>query len=405
MDGEARRRYQQRVRALEAFGHRGSASANEARAADFFLRELTALGLDPAREPFFGCGSLGVRLLLHVVVAAIGAALLWHAPWLTVLLGIAALLSFVLEHTTRFALLGSVLLRRTSQNVVTRIPARGGQATRRIVVLGHYDTQRTGWIWREALLRRMTPVLTRSPGMMKSPLFLVLFAMCLQPLVGAAALVWPGVGWVSVLGSAILIVYFVSGCLLAQWAVGPYVPGACDNAGGSAAVISLAEAWLEDPIDGVELVVLLTGCEETGLLGAAAWADAHSDELRELPTTFLNLDSLGYGRPRFLGREHSLAAIPVRYPARTVELCAALASRRGMVDAGPHVLPVATDGLAFLQRGVPGASILSFEDGGHMPNYHQLSDTSDRMNFDVAWECVEFGWELLRTFGRDSNGA
>lgn len=93
--------------------------------------------------------------------------------------------------------------------------------------------------------------------------------------------------------------------------------------------------------------------------------------------------------------EHTLSAVPIKTPKAMIELCERAADGLGLEGAGPHALPTFTDGIAFLTRGIPGVSLLSFEDGVHLPNYHQLSDTSENMDFDVGWEAVEFAWTVL----------
>jgi hypothetical protein len=77
------------------------------------------------------------------------------------------------------------------------------------------------------------------------------------------------------------------------------------------------------------------------------------------------------------------------------------AAELDLPDAGPHTLPVATDGLAFALRGIPGVTLTSFCDDGHMPNYHQLGDTAENMDFDVAWDGVRLGWGLLRRLSEE----
>ena len=109
----------------------------------------------------------------------------------------------------------------------------------------------------------------------------------------------------------------------------------------------------------------------------------------------INLDSFGYGRPRFLGTEHALSGLPVHYPASVVAMCDEVAHDRGLIDAGPRTLQVATDGLPFLVRGIPGASVLCFDDHGYMPNYHQMSDTADNLDFGLAWETTGYCRALL----------
>jgi hypothetical protein len=100
---EDRARYRRRVYTLAAFGHRGSGTDHERRAADYLVGELQGLGLDAARETFRGSRSWAWRHLLHVVVAAVGVGCLWYLPTAPAVLGVAALVSFWTEGTTRGA--------------------------------------------------------------------------------------------------------------------------------------------------------------------------------------------------------------------------------------------------------------------------------------------------------------
>ncbi len=396
-DVSSRKRYERRVRDLEAFGHRGSTSKEEAHAAKYLSKELSAMGLEPSLESFKGASSLGLVLFLPVLLAGIGAGFLWYMPEVTLFLGIISLASFLADSTSRCVSLGKIIRTRLSQNVSATIRVKTGKPRLRLVVLGHYDTQRTGILWNDKLLNIVSPLMNRSPGITKSPVFPVTLAMGLQVLAGVMALIGGHSGLISALGFITLLIYGISGLLLLQWAFGPFVPGANDNASGTAAVLSLAEFWQECPVDDVEVVCLLTGCEETGLTGAAAWAATHRTQGREIPTLFLNLDGLGYGSPRFLSCEHTLAAIPVRYPAKRVEIAQAVAIDQNLAYTIPWQSPVPTDGLAFLMRGIDGMTIISSQaDGNIIPNYHQLTDRSDRMDFEVAWQAVNFAKEILR---------
>lgn len=400
---EGRQRFERRVRELEALGHRGSATSFEDRGATYLVEELRRCGIGAAKEAFDGYTALGSRVLIHIFVAGAGITLLWTSPLLTLLLGVVALASFIGEMSTRFTLLSRLIPASPSCNVVGRLPCREGREPRhRVVVCAHIDSQRTGLMWKGKLVKPLSRLYQKAPGPMMSPMFPVMLAFVTQPVVGLLALVWPGNSVSTALAGLLIVIYAVAGVLLAEWAVGPFVPGAADNATGAAAAIEAAERWSREPIDGVELVVLLSGCEETGALGAAAWVRTHEAEIRRTPTSFLVFDTFGYGRPRYAGREHTLAAVSLEYPRDILDACAEVAGRLGLHDAGPHTLPTFTDGVAFLARGIPGASLLTFEDGVHMPNYHQMLDTSDRMSFDIGWEAVRFGWEVLRAMAARS---
>ncbi len=388
----ARQKYEHRVRTLESFGHRGSATDSEKRAADYLTGELQEAGLEVTLEAFPGSRSLGGRLLLHVVVAVVGVCGLWYSPTVTVVFGLIALVSLWAEQTTRVVGLSIPLVRAPSQNVTARIPSMATPRGR-IILCGHYDTQRTGWIW--AVSRFLTPFSAQLPTLLKPPLISLQLTLVGQILVGFFAVGRAAVPFVTLAGGLLLAIYAIYMLLLGNWAFGTFVPGAADNASGAAAVVTLAEAWRQNLNEDIEVVILLSGCEETGLLGAAAWLNRHRAEVAELPTVFLNLDGLGFGPPRFLGWEIPIVGWPAPYPRSLLNTAARVASEQSLACAGPHALPGPTDGLAFLARGVPGITVVGFREGYILPNYHEMQDTSDSMDFDAAWAGVEFARALM----------
>ena len=137
----------------------------------------------------------------------------------------------------------------------------------------------------------------------------------------------------------ILGFYSIAILLIGEWSIGPFVAGAADNASGAAAALSLAEAWLEDPVNTVELVVVLPGCEESGMIGSAAWADRHREELNAVPTVFVNFDNLGVGPPRFFDAETPLFGWPIAYPDEMVRIARALRKRSVWKTIAPTQCP------------------------------------------------------------------
>jgi len=393
-----RRRLEWAVRHLESFGHRGSASDHERRAAEWLREQLRQIGLEARCESFAGCRSYGARILLHVAGAALALPLIWYAPLAASLLALVVLLSFLAETTTRARVLTRLLPPAPSTNVVGRL-AGDGPPRRRLVLCAHIDTQRTGLIWDPAIVRRFALVHKRTVGPARAPLFGMTLALTAQLALSLVA--WAGVVPPWAVGIVLGLVYLAAAVLLAEWAVRQYVPGACDNATGVAAALELARRWSAQPAAGVELVVLLPGSEETGCLGSAAWLDAHRHQLRSVPTQFLNLDTLGYGRPRYLHSECGLSGVLRRYPRALLDGCARVAAALDLDGAGPHRLPTQTDGLSFLARGIPGITLTTFEDGMRLPHYHCLSDRAEHLDFDVTCQATEFAWQLLLVLTRD----
>jgi len=100
-------------------------------------------------------------------------------------------------------------------------------------------------------------------------------AILAQSVLASVAIVWPlsPVGWGILVIIALTHVVFL--VMLTNFACGPVRSRGCRQRHRCRGILLLAERWQADPVDGVDLMVLLTGCEETGMLGAAAWASAN----------------------------------------------------------------------------------------------------------------------------------
>lgn len=390
-----------RVQRLVSFGHRGSATENEHLLAEYLLGKLKEYSIQVNKEAFGGSRSMGARILVHVGLAMASVALLPWVPIASALLAVIVFASLMAEQKTRGVWLSRFCCTATSYNVVGHIPA-SKPARRRIVLCAHYDTQKTGWAC--AVHRWLDPVFARCPVRLKPPLMMLGVLMLAQIVIAVLAsfrhdLIAPWVfTWL------ILAAYAPFVILMGQWAMGRSVPGAADNASGVAAVMKIASTWQKErPADDVELVILLTGCEESGLLGAAAWADRHRDELASIPTSVLNIDGIGFGPPRFLGWEVPAIGQPLRASTSLINLCALTAHEMGLLDAGPHALPGPTDGLAFLARGIDAITIVGFSDGYRLPNYHTMDDVVSRMNFTAACAATNFAKKVaLRLAQQDA---
>ena len=181
---------------------------------------------------------------------------------------------------------------------------------------------------------------------------------------------------------------------------GEDVPGANDNASGVAVVAELAAEIAAEPLESTRVVALMTGCEESGLLGAQAF-------LRSRETAgwlFLNFDSVGGpGTLRFVRREGV-----VRHwnsDPRLVALAERVAARRPELGIEPAEGPI---GLTYDASPVlaGGGRALTFVngDGGVIPNYHWPTDTADRVDPAAVSAALEAGREMVRAIDRGEAG-
>lgn len=376
--------------------YRGSTTAGERLAADALTERLSAGGWRVEREPFTGHSSFGARYLVHVAVATAAAAVIPFVPSAALAATVVALLSLFLEQSRQIRLLSRLLPSAPSENLQAQLPGDDG-ARPTIVLCAHYDTQRTGWCMCD-FVQRFSELPWFLPAALRVLFLPETLAIVAQIVLASVAVLRP----LSPIGWGILVIIALTHGLflvmLVNWTGGRFVAGAADNATGVAAVLLLAERWQAAPVDGVDLTVLLTGCEETGMLGAAAWASSNR-RLRER-CVFLNLDGLGFGPPHYLQAEVPIVGLPRRYDRRLLALADVVAAGVEKPPVG-IALPGPTDGLAFLAKGFRGLTVVGCQPNGRLPFWHQPGDTPEHVDFPHAQEGLEFAWLLLRAMAED----
>jgi hypothetical protein len=210
----------------------------EQAAADYLDEELRSIGLEPEREVFQGSSSYGGRLLIHVLVAALSSVLFWVVPVLSIPIGCIVISSLWVENTTRGVWLSRPLVRYRSANIIAKMPADRPQL--RVILSGHYDTQRTGMIWR--LCKYLIPLFWWTPTVFKPPLLPLGFVVFGQIVLSILAIAFGPHQLFTIGNWCALGFYAVSAVFLGEWAIGSFVPGAADNATEAAAVLTLGEA-------------------------------------------------------------------------------------------------------------------------------------------------------------------
>jgi Iap family predicted aminopeptidase len=175
----------------------------------------------------------------------------------------------------------------------------------------------------------------------------------------------------------------------------PTVPGANDNATGVAGVLELVRRLRHDRPSSTEVIVLICGCEESGMGGMAAWLAGAGGTLDARRTLVVGLDTIGSGAPVVLGAEGGLW--PVRYRGADLALADRAASRSG-VALKRWRIGGWTDPVLARLRGLPSLSILSVKDGG-FPNYHLPSDVPEHVDWPCVAQCVDLAEAAVAEIG------
>jgi Zn-dependent M28 family amino/carboxypeptidase len=173
------------------------------------------------------------------------------------------------------------------------------------------------------------------------------------------------------------------------------VPGANDNLTGCSAVVSLADRLRENVPDDVELVYVISGCEESGRGGAWNLLRAMRGRWSPSDTTVIGLDTLSGGTLRY----HVEGEILPRAPGRELCQCAqevALADPR-FRGFGPYHPPAgATDVAPFLWHGFDAICLVRVDPQTDIPrNYHVPTDTHANVDFQEVSDAVDYAEALV----------
>jgi hypothetical protein len=350
---------------------RPSASEGERTAAECIAGRFRDAGLETTVERERAHGGFWWPIGLLNAIALVAARLRSRVLALAAL----ALLVDDLDHRTRtFRRL--LLPKRDTWNVtaVTGDP----HAERTIVIVAHHDAAHGGLIYDTtalyAFLDRFPQVLPRVKR-------------------------WPPVMWGVVLGPLLIAAgrrrlgtLFSAGTIAAMADIGrsPVSPGANDNLAAVAALLALARRRYE----GVRVVLVSTGSEESLAEGMQAWGHRHFPALSTRATTFVALEMLGSGHLTIAEAEGFL--VPHRYPARVkdeLERCAGelgIAVHRGLSNS------FASDGQIPLHAGYPAALLGALDEYLLPANYHKPSDLPENLDY----ECVENAVLILDAFIR-----
>jgi len=172
------------------------------------------------------------------------------------------------------------------------------------------------------------------------------------------------------------------------------VPGANDNLTGVAVLLSLARSLRDQPAEGVRLILLSTGSEESFMEGMQAFARRHFADLPADSTRVICVDTVG--SPRLLALEGEGMVWMNEYPKDLLAEVAKGAAELD-IDLVPGLrLRNATDGLIALRAGYPTVTLGSVDEFKLPSNYHWPTDTPDRVDFSTVADCARLVDRLIR---------
>ncbi len=175
----------------------------------------------------------------------------------------------------------------------------------------------------------------------------------------------------------------------------PTVAGANDNLSGVAALVALAELLREHPLDGLRVLLVSCGAEETLQDGVRAFLSRHREELAPERTLFVNLDSVGSPHLTMLDAE---GPVWMEYytGAWLREEVVACAERLQIPLRTGFRARASTDSVIPSRAGYPIATLVSMTDWRAPANYHLPSDIPENLVYDTVASATRLVYELAR---------
>jgi Peptidase family M28 len=377
MPGEANW-LRERLEELERID-RPSASEGERRAAEWLVAGLGELGAEARIEAEDAHGTFWWPLGIGAALGALGAAAgLRDRRLLGALLGAAGAAGIADDFPPRRRRLRRLLPRRTTYNVVCELgdPA----AERTVVFIAHHDAPHSGLVFhpgpakvadRLGLIERNDTSPPLMAPVVGGPLLAALGA-----LTGRRAL--------SRLG---LLLGLGTVAAMADIGARKAVPGANDNGAAVVALLALARRFGEEPPQGVRVILLSTGSEESFSEGMKAFGERHFPKLPTESTFFLCLEALGSDHLLVLRGEGFLKMN--EYPPRALAFMDRLAEEEGVWLYPNLRIRNGTDGLEALAAGYETAVLCSCNDLKQASNYHWPTDVAKNINFDTVEKAID----------------
>jgi acetylornithine deacetylase/succinyl-diaminopimelate desuccinylase-like protein len=373
------------VRRLAAI-ERGSTSPGEREAAELIAAELEDAGARARLEPERAHGTYWWPV--GVLTGAAAAAGLSGRRGLATVVGAAAA-ALVVDDITGGAqwFRRRLLPARETTNVVAAVGPEDAERT--IVVVSHHDAAHSGLVFHpgapRALLSRMPPEAVENanttPGTMWGA-------------VGGPALVaFGGLTGSRVLRRAGIFISLGYVAAMADIGARAVVPGANDNLTGVAVIASLARSLAAEPVDGLRVLLVSTGSEESFMEGMQAFGRRHFSALPRDRTHFICVDTVG--SPRLLALEGEGMVWMNEYPKDLLALVAECADEVGVELVPDLRLRNATDGLIALRAGYPTVTFGSVDEFKIPTNYHWPTDVPENVDYGTVAGCARLCRRLI----------
>jgi hypothetical protein len=378
----------ERLEELERI-ERPSASDGERQAAEWLVAQFVELGAEARIEAEPAHGTYWWPLGIGAALGALGATMaLRGRRLLGTLLGAAGAAGIADDFPPGQRRLRRVLPERTTYNVFCELG--DPEAERTVVLISHHDAAHSGLVFHPAL-----PEIADRLGLVErsdtSP-------PLMAPVVGGPALAALGAAtgrrWLAKLG---LFLGLGTVAAMADIGLRKSVPAANDNGTAVVALLALARRFLAEPPQGIRVILLSTGSEESFSEGMKAFGERHFSELPRESTFFLCLETLGATHLLALQGEGFLRMRD--YPPRALGFVEGVAEELG-IWLYPNLRTYnGTDGLESRVAGYETVALCSCTDLKQPGRYHWPNDVAANVNFETVERAIAISDKAVRRLG------
>lgn len=326
----------------------------------------------------------GALVLLSVIFAWINnfVELPFSLAWVSVALSALALLFLFCEFLMYWEFYDFLFPKAISHNTIG-VRRAGGEAKQRIIFSGHVDSSHE---WTYTHLGGKILLFAVGGYGVVSMLYVFISSILIAADVAPGATSTLRIIQLVCIPGAIAVMFFVN--------FRRTVEGANDNLTGTMSSVAIMK-YLEDNgirFENTEVVALAAGSEESGLRGSRSYVKRHIDELKEIPTVFIGLETF---------RDYDSIAIYARDMTGTVKMDSRVCSLvkkageyAGMDLPYSSVYVGASDGAAVQKLGIPAVTLAAM-DPGPPRYYHTRGDTSENMNPKTVEKCLDIALNTL----------
>ncbi len=273
--------------------------------------------------------------------------------------------------------------RKTSRNVMAR-RAPKGEVKRRIIFGGHTDAANEWTYSLHGGLKSLAPVMGGSiGGLIAIVIFDIVWLVYSFTGGNYDSNFWLVCGIIQI----ILVPFFIAICFFINWKV--VVDGANDNLTADFIAMGVLKEMAENDFrfENTEVCALLSGSEEAGIRGALAYAKAHKEELENVETVFIAMDTMReveqlqiYTQGCTGTQKNSNAVAEIIYEAGV---------NCGIEMKETEIYPGAIDAEAFSRLGLLASGFCGVN---HDPKtyYHTRLDTAD----NISEECINLSLDI-----------